>query len=161
MTATFKGFIQHSGSLGPPGSFRWVEAPYVSHLSAAFIDTVIKYVARMPDDPACMINLHSCHGVGAQSNPSAAFGKRERHMIAEVIGATVDPEMKGKAYRWCAEMGAELRRKGLTVEGGSVNLMRAEESVDECFGSGWERLKSSKRKSDPEDVFAFAVPSLI
>jgi hypothetical protein len=137
-----------------------VKAPYVEKLSTAVIEAIIEYGEKMPDDPACMINLHSCHGRGAQPDSSACFSKRGAHMIVEIIGATVKEANMKAAHAWAAEMGLALKRNGVALEGGYVNLMGIEDPVERCFGNCWDSLKALKRKLDNENIFAHAVPSL-
>jgi hypothetical protein len=158
--ATLRDFLEISGSIGPPGSFQAVRAPYVDRLSTPVIDTIIEYAEKMPDDPACMINLHTCHGRGAQPDIRACFGKRGSHMIVEIIGATEKEFNREAAHAWAAKTDIVLKQKGVVLDGGYVNLMGVNDSVNRCFGSGWDPLLELKRKLDKNNVFAYAVPSL-
>jgi hypothetical protein len=136
----------------------------VRELSNPLIDAIMDYAEMMPDDHACMINVHTCHGLGARPDLSASFAQRGKHLILEVIGATVDksPEVHDKVKAWCLQTWKGLRAKGLCIDGGYVNLMDEREPVNGCFGGegSWQRLLALKRKYDRENVFANATPKL-
>ena len=54
-----------------------------------------------------------------------------------------------------------VQAEGSRNKGGYPNLMRLEESVQDCFGISWDRLKALKVKLDSDNVFSNAVPSLV
>jgi hypothetical protein len=138
-----------------------VQSCHVDRLSTAVIDIIVDSTAELPDDTTCMINLHGCHGKGAQPDIAACFGKRSQHILVEIVGTTSLEINQDKAYAWATRTHQEFKRRGVATKGGYPNLMRPEESVNDCFGISWDRLKALKMKLDSDNVFSNAVPSLV
>ena len=134
---------------------------HVDRLSLNVIDIIVESAAEMPEDTSCLINLHDCHGKGAQPDDSACFGKRSQHILIEIVGATSLEANQDEAYSWAIRTHQEFKRGGVTTKGGYPNLMQSNESVEDCFGSSWDRLKALKLRLDKDNVFANAIPSLI
>ena len=65
------------------------------------------------------------------------------------------------AYAWATRAHQEFKRRGVATKSGYPNLMRPEESVQDCFGISWDRLKALKVKLDRDNVFSNAVPNLV
>lgn len=124
---------------------------------------MIEYTEQMPAQTACncVFVVHACHGKGARTDEAASFGIRKPHMLLEAHSLATDLETKHLGFAWVESAMDQLQKRGLKMDGGYPNLMMPEESIEKCFGKNLGKLKALKKKLDPNNVFANAIPSLV
>ena len=89
ISASAEEYLSAVGSLVADTAFSRVQSCHIDRLSIAAIDILVESTAELPEDSTCMINLHGCHGKGAQPDNTACFGKRTQHILVEIIGTTL------------------------------------------------------------------------
>ena len=91
-----------------------------------------------------------------------AFGNRQNHLMVELIaGWEPTEDDDGSRHRSWAERAAEAL-DSLSLAGGYPNLLGPEENARamQSYGANARRLLALKRRFDPENVFASAIPAL-
>ena len=109
------------------------------------------------------ISVHHFHGAATRVPVEAtAFGLREKHLMVELIaGWEPSADDDGSRHRSWADRTAEaLAPHGLS--GGYPNLLGPDEHTRAlaAFGRNLPRLKALKRRFDPDNLFASAIPAL-
>lgn len=111
-----------------------------------------------------MFEGYSMQGVQAIDSKSSAFAFRTENLLAAplIIYAPAGPELEDKV----AKLGNDLRNilfeaSGLKAFGAYVNYAYGDETPEQWYGSEqWrqDRLRSLKKKYDPENNFSFFGP---
>ncbi|MEU0145993.1 FAD-binding oxidoreductase [Streptomyces sp. NPDC006288] len=126
--------------------------------------TVLDRAAQEFTSPFSAIVWHQFHG--AATRPplgSTAFGRREPHLMVELISMWEGGERKDDArggnggsthLRWLEELHAAL--EPFSLPGGYVNFLGPEtpDQVARSYGPNTERLLAVKSAVDPDSVFA-------
>jgi FAD/FMN-containing dehydrogenase len=133
---------------------------WLSHLSEAAAEELIDAASRIAS-PYSAISIHHFHGAAARVGRSeTAFGLREDHLLVEIIGAWA-PDDAGAAHGdWADRTSQRLAPLGLA--GGYPNLLGTDETerIPPSYGPNYGRLTDAKRRYDPDNIFASAVPTL-
>lgn len=107
-----------------------------------------------------MVNWHHVHGAATRIPAEAtAFGLRQEHFMLEIVAAWDPSGSKGAAHRqWAQDLWENLAP--FALPGGYANFLvpRDREQVRAAYGSNGDRLRSLKRRYDPDSVFASALP---
>ncbi|WP_250405535.1 FAD-binding oxidoreductase [Streptomyces cellostaticus] len=147
----------------PPGRMGAIRTRTVQTISGS-IATVLDRAAREFTSPFSAIVWHQFHGAAARLPlGSAAFGRREPHLMVELISLWEDRESQDNAgggegrsphLRWLEQLHAAL--EPFSLPGGYVNFLGPEtpEQVAESYGPNTERLLAVKAAVDPDSVFA-------
>jgi hypothetical protein len=127
-------------------------------LTPGAIDAIAKAVARKTS-PHSVVNWHHFHGAATRIAADAtAFGVRQEHFMLEII-AGWEPESDGAVHRqWAQDLWESLAP--FSLPGGYANQLAPHdrEQARQAYGSNGARLRSLKRRFDPDGVFASAIP---
>jgi hypothetical protein len=134
---------------------RWL--PTMSEAAAE----ILIEAARANTSRYSAISTHHFHGAAARvGQADTAFGLRTDHLLVEIIAAWT-PDDTAAPYRdWANDLSARLAPQALP--GGYPNLLGPDEPerVRLGYGPNYTRLIDAKRRYDPDNVFASAVPTL-
>jgi hypothetical protein len=147
----------------PPGRMGAIRTRTVQSISGS-IATVLDRAAREFTSPFSAIVWHQFHGAAARLPlDSTAFGRREPHLMVELISLWEDGESQDDAgggdgrsphLRWLEQLHEAL--EPFSLPGGYVNFLGPEtpDQVAESYGPNTERLLAVKSAVDPDSVFA-------
>ncbi|HEY2538773.1 MAG TPA: FAD-binding oxidoreductase [Stellaceae bacterium] len=128
-------------------------------LTPGAVDAIITAVARKKS-PYSKVNWHHFHGAATRIPAQAiAFGLRQEHFMVEIIAGWEPDGSNGAAHRqWAQDLFESLAR--FALPGGYANFLAPHdrEQARNAYGSNGARLRSSKRRFDPDGVFASAIP---
>ncbi|WP_435970115.1 FAD-binding oxidoreductase [Streptomyces sp. Qhu_M48] len=137
----------------PPGLRHYWKGRFSRELSDGAIDVHMEFGGTMPSmesDTAIFPIDGACHRVGPEET---AFAYRDA-VFSHSIGATwTDPADSEHDIAWTRAYDEALRPH--TQEGGYVNFMDADDQ-DRTRGNyrqNWDRLRTVKRRYDPDNVF--------
>jgi FAD/FMN-containing dehydrogenase len=109
------------------------------------------------------ISVHHFHGAATRVPvEDTAFGNRQNHLMVELIaGWEPTDDDDGSRHRSWADRAAEALDP-FSLPGGYPNLLGPEENARamQSYGANARRLLALKRRFDPENVFASAIPAL-
>ena len=128
-------------------------------LSPGAIDVITRAVANRTS-PYSMVNLHHLHGAATRIAAEAtAFGLRQGHFMMEIIAGWKPDEGSGVTHRqWAQDLWEALAPFALPGGYASFLLPRDREQIRDACGTNGVRLRSLKRRFDPDGVFASAIP---
>jgi FAD/FMN-containing dehydrogenase len=110
--------------------------------------------------PYSMVNWHHLHGAGTRIPPEAtAFGLRQEHFMVEIVAGWDPKASDGAEHRqWAQDLWESLAP--FALPGGYANLLAPHhrEQAKDAYGSNGARLRSLKRRFDPDGVFTSAIP---
>jgi hypothetical protein len=142
----------------------FIETPRLPSLSSGSIGAAVAAIADRPS-PGCSIFTHEFRRAAARvPTEVTAFGLHRDHVLIEII-ATTDAEPDGEAganavaHRdWAKAISRALAP--FTLPGGYANMLADDdpERVRASFGSNAGRIAFAKRRFDPDNVFAHAIP---
>jgi FAD/FMN-containing dehydrogenase len=123
------------------------------------IDVITRAVAGRTS-PYSMVNWHHFHGAATRiPAEKIAFGLRQEHFMVEIIAGWKPDGSNGAAHRqWAQDLWESLAP--FALPGGYANFLvqRDQEHVRDSYGNNGARLRSLKRRFDPNGVFASAIP---
>jgi len=112
--------------------------------------------------PGCAIFTHEFKGAAAQVPADAtAFGHRRNHVLVELLATFVDRSDKLEEEQHQQWLQATLHRFEATMlPGGYPNLLPKGDvtRAAKSYGDNAERLLEAKRRYDPDNMFASAIP---
>jgi len=117
------------------------------------IDTVLEYVATLPD-PQCEVFFGQLGGAQARvSNDATAYQGREAEFLMNVHGRWSDRAQDETCIQWCRAL-FDATAPFATGEV-YVNFMTEEESgrIESAYGSSYARLVELKNRYDPGNMF--------
>ncbi len=147
----------------PPGRMGAIRTRTVQSVSGSMA-TVLEGAAREFTSPFSAIVWHQFHGAATRPPiDSTAFGRREPHLMVELISMWEGGDSKDNAgsgnsrsphLRWLEELHAAL--EPFSLPGGYVNFLGPEtpDQVAHSYGPNTERLLAVKSAVDPDFVFA-------
>ncbi|MEU5582717.1 FAD-binding oxidoreductase [Streptomyces huasconensis] len=147
----------------PPGRMGAIRTRTVQSVSGSMA-TVLDRAAREFTSPFSAIVWHQFHGAATRPPiDSTAFGRREPHLMVELISMWEGGDGKDNAgsgdgrsphLRWLEELHAAL--EPFALPGGYVNFLGPEtpDQVAHSYGPNTERLLAVKSAVDPDFVFA-------
>ena len=128
-------------------------------LTPGAVDAILTAVARKTS-PHSGVAWHHFHGAATRIPAEAiAFGLRQEHFMVEIIASWEPDGSDGAAHRqWAHDLWESLAP--FALPGGYANLLASHdrEQVKNAYGSNGARLRSLKRRFDPDGVFASAIP---
>lgn len=147
----------------PPGRMGAIRTRTVQSVSSS-VATVLDRAAQEFTSPFSAIVWYQFHG--AATRPplgSTAFGRREPHLMVELISMWESGESNDHAgravgssphLRWLEELHAAL--EPFSLPGGYVNFLGPEtpDQVVNSYGANAQRLLALKSAFDPDSVFA-------
>jgi FAD/FMN-containing dehydrogenase len=136
-----------------PGARNYWKSHNFTELSDGGIDCMIDFAAKLPS-AQCEIFLGLIDGVASDVSPDAtAYRHRDVRFVMNVHGRWETPAEDERCIRWAREFFDASSR--FASAGAYVNFMTAEESnrVASAYGANLDRLKTIKKKYDPENVF--------
>jgi FAD/FMN-containing dehydrogenase len=147
----------------------WVEAADGCHwetrtrslpaLTAGAADAIIAAKARAAS-PYCSVFWHHFHGAATRiASDGAAFGLRREHLMVEIVAGWEPDGDDGAAHRrWAQDLWQSLAP--FALPGGYANLLGPDdrEQAAGAYGGNAARLRTLKRRFDPDGVFASAIP---
>ncbi|MBV9678462.1 MAG: FAD-binding oxidoreductase [Acidobacteriaceae bacterium] len=141
------------------GCHWWTRTRWLPALTPGAIDVMIAAVASKTS-PHSMLFIHPFHGAATRVAPHAtAFGLRREHFLLEIIPAWEPNGDDGSTHRqWAQELWHSLAP--FALPGDYANLLGPEdrEQAAHAYGSNGARLRALKRRFDPDNVFASAIP---
>ncbi len=133
---------------------RWLPA-----LKADAVDVMSDAIVRKTS-PHSLVIWHPLHGAATRVAPNAtAFGMRREHLMVEIIACWEPDESDGSAHRrWARDLSQKLAPSALP--GGYANLLGPgdREQAQDAYGGNGARLRTLKRRFDPDGVFSSAIP---
>jgi hypothetical protein len=133
---------------------RWLPA-----LTSGAVDAIITAVERKTS-PHSIVVWHHFHGAATRIPAERiAFGLRQDHFMIEIIACWEPDRSDSAAHRqWVQDLWQSLAP--FALPGGYANLLalRDREQARDAYGSNGARLRSLKRRFDPDGVFASAIP---
>jgi FAD/FMN-containing dehydrogenase len=154
MLALFDGWLDAAD--GCHWEFRTRSLPA---LTPGAIDVITKAVASRTS-PYSMVNWHHFHGAATRiPADKIAFGLRQEHFMLEIIAGWKRDGSSGAAHRqWARDLWDALAPFALPGGYASFLAPRDREQAKDAYGSNGARLRSLKRRFDPDGVFASAIP---
>jgi hypothetical protein len=142
------------------GRHNFVQTRWLKTLGNDAVSTLIDAFESRTSRLSSVV-LHHFHGAGSRVAPDAtSFGMRAEHFTA-LIYSTWEHDDDANAERHRA-WGKDLcsRLAPLALPGGYANLLAANalEQIEAAYGGNAHRLRGIKRKYDPSNTFASAIP---
>ncbi|KAB5576321.1 hypothetical protein GE09DRAFT_620712 [Coniochaeta sp. 2T2.1] len=155
-----KSLLEHYAAI-PDHNAPWggMRTQYFSSMTAPLIETVVKALETIPNDP--MVNISWSGGVPIDPAVKHMLGVGKEHVFVASSFFASKPENKDPADDWNRELLKSARETGKDVlldaaHPGLTPL--GEKSFQQILGAkagrGWEL----KAKHDPENVFGLALP---
>ena len=125
---------------------------YLPAVEDGFLDALLAGYERSPS-PFAQINLARMGGaVGAVPAEATAFGHRDAHSLAWIIGCSGDGPLD-PAAEWVRAVWEDTAR--YATGGVYVNALDRGRPVRDAYSDAvWERLVAVKRRYDPDGAFA-------
>jgi FAD/FMN-containing dehydrogenase len=133
----------------------------LSDVRGPAVDALIAAAAEVTS-PFSVLVLNRLHGAASRVDPAAtAFAQRMPHTVLEVIASWRPGESVERHRAWADSVVASL--DAVALPGGYPNLLGPddEDRSRESYGANLGRVLAAKRRYDPENVFASAIPSLL
>jgi len=128
-------------------------------LTPGAIDVITSAVAGRTS-PYSMVNWHHFHGAATRiPAEKIAFGLRQEHFMVEIVAGWKPDGSSGAAHRqWAQDLWEALAP--FALPGGYASFLKPHdrEQARDAYGSNGARLRSLKRRFDPDGVFASAIP---
>ena len=137
----------------PPGMQWYWKAHYVTELSDEAIETDIRFCSNLPSALSTM-HLYPIDGkVHDIPSEGAAWVNRDIRWVKLIVGIDPDPANKEKITHWARQYYDAMIP--YVSKGAYVNFMmkEGEEKVKAAYGKNYDRLKSVKKKYDPDNFF--------
>jgi FAD/FMN-containing dehydrogenase len=137
-----------------------IQTRWLADLSPEVISAIVSAGGERTS-PLSFVAIHYFHGAATRIAPGeTAFPLRRNHFMLE-IGAAWEPGPgdDGEAHRaWMLDLSRTIAPHALP--GGYANLLApdAHDQILDAYGANAPRLRSLKRKFDPENIFSSAIP---
>jgi FAD/FMN-containing dehydrogenase len=129
-------------------------------LDAAGIDTFI-HAMKTAVSPGCAIVTHDFKGAASRvAQGATAFGLRRDHVLVELLATFPDRSDPADELRHRDWTRAVREAFSAALPGGYPNFLGKDDAVRAArsFGGNAARLIETKRRYDPDNVFASAIP---
>jgi FAD/FMN-containing dehydrogenase len=143
------------------GNHYLLRTRWLTDVSATAADALVTAAAEISSPYSALI-VNRFHGAGSRVDPGAtAFAQRAPHQVVEVIAAWPPGEPPDRHRAWANSVVAAL--DPIALPGGYPSLLGPEtdQRARESFGGNLPRLLAAKRRYDPDNVFASAIPALV
>jgi len=136
-----------------------IRTRWLPELTAGAAAAMVEAVSSKPS-PYATVNWHHLHGAATRIAPEAsAFGMRREHFMVEIIAGWKPDGGGGAVHRkWAHDLWLSLAP--FALPGGYANLLGPDdrEQAAAAYGGNAARLRTRKRRFDPDGVFASAIP---
>jgi FAD/FMN-containing dehydrogenase len=143
------------------GNHYLLRTRWLADVSATAADALVAAATEITSPYSALI-VNRFHGAASRVDPAAtAFAQRAPHQVVEVVAAWPPGEPADPHRAWADSVVAAL--DPVALPGGYPSLLGPEqdERARESFGGNLPRLLGAKRRYDPDNVFASAVPALV
>lgn len=149
----FAGWQQAFDPLLTPGERNYWKTHDLAGLSDGFIDTVVDYLGRLPDDQSEIFIGQLGGAMGRVPDDATAYQGRSAAYVMNVHGRWSDPAKDSACIGWCRELFAAAAPHA-TGEA-YVNFMTGDEGdrVEAAYGGSYQRLVQLKNRYDPKNLF--------
>lgn len=136
----------------PTGIRRYWKSGYFTDLSDELLDIIIRNISNRisPFTPFLLFHLR---GAATRIDPSAtAFSQRQDSWDSDIISQWLDPADDEKNINWTRSFWKEIEP---FTNGVYVNHLDSDDDprVANAYGPNFERLKTIKKKYDPDNFF--------
>jgi hypothetical protein len=140
----------------PTGALNYWKSNFLAGLSDDAIDTMVERFAAAPS-PMSTLLLEHFHGAATRVGPTeTAFPHRSPGYNFLVVGEWLDPAANGANIAWVRETYAAMAHhytSGRYVNYLNTDDLKERQSVEAAFGPNGPRLRTVKRRYDPDNVF--------
>jgi hypothetical protein len=143
------------------GNHYELRSRWVPGLDPVAVDAIISGAAAVTSPYSGLI-VTRLHGAAARVRPDAtAFAHRTPHQVVEIIAAFAPGEPVDRHRAWAESVAAAL--DPVALPGAYPNLLGPadDERARASFAGNLPRLQRAKRRYDPDNVFASAIPALL
>ena len=149
----FAGWQQAFDPLLTPGERNYWKTHDLAELSDGFIDMLVDYLGRLPDDQSEIFIGQMGGAMGRTPDAATAYQGRSAAYVMNVHGRWSDPAKDSACIGWCRELFAASAPYA-TGEA-YVNFMTGEEGdrVEAAYGGSYQRLVQLKNRYDPKNLF--------
>jgi hypothetical protein len=143
------------------GNHYLLRTRWLTDVSKTAAEALVSAAAEITSPYSALI-VNRFHGAGSRVDPGAtAFAQRAPHQVLEVIASWPPGEPPERHRAWADSVVAAL--DPVALPGGYPSLLGPEtdDRARESFGGNLPRLLAAKRRYDPDNVFASAIPALI
>lgn len=136
----------------PAGIRRYWKSGYFTDLTDELLDIVLKHVATRPSPLSAFLFFHMRGAVARTPTEATAFGNRRDQWDSDIISQWLDPADDEKNITWARNFWKEIEP---LTNGVYVNHLGSDDDprVANAYGSNFERLKTIKKKYDPDNFF--------
>jgi FAD/FMN-containing dehydrogenase len=139
----------------PKGALNYWKAQFLKELTDDAIRTLVECAAAAPS-PMCQIVLEHFHGKASRIGVSeTACAMRITGYNVVIASQWMDPADTARGTKWCKDSYAALEPYFGTAR--YVNYLADDEAYDPAsaaaYGPNYARLRTLKKKFDPENVF--------
>jgi FAD/FMN-containing dehydrogenase len=145
------------------GNHYLLRSRWISDVSPPAVDALVAGAAGI-SSPFSTLIVNRFHGAATRVDPAAtAFANRAPHQVIEVIAVwppDADDDAVARHRAWADSVATALDPAALP--GGYPNLLGPDddERALASYGANRDRLLAAKRRYDPANVFASAIPGL-
>jgi len=134
------------------GIRRYWKSGYFTDLSDELLDIVLKYVATRPSPLSPVLFLHVRGAAARTATEVTAFGNRRDQWDSDIISQWLDAADDDKNITWTRNFWKEIEP---LTNGVYVNHLGSDDDprVANAYGPNFERLKTIKKKYDPDNFF--------
>lgn len=149
----FVGWQQAFDPLLEPGERNYWKTHDFAELSDDMIDTVLGYVATLPDPQSEVFFAQLGGAQGRVSDDATAYQGRTTAFLMNVHGRWSDASQDESSVAWCRDLWNAMAPYA-TGEA-YVNFMTGEEGerLETAYGSSYQRLVELKNRYDPSNLF--------
>jgi FAD/FMN-containing dehydrogenase len=143
------------------GNHYLLRSRWLSDVSDAAADALIAGAAGVTSSYS-VVFVNRFHGAATRVDSGAtAFAQRAPHQVVEVIAVWPPGESPDPHRAWADSVVQAL--DPIALPGGYPNLLGPDddERARESYGANLGRILAAKRRYDPDNVFASAVPALL
>lgn len=136
----------------PAGMRRYWKSGYFTDLSDELLDIVLKHLATRPSPLSPVLFLHMRGAAARTATEVTAFGNRRDQWDSDIISQWLDAADDDKNITWTRNFWKEIEP---LTNGVYVNHLGSDDDprVANAYGSNFERLKTIKKKYDPDNFF--------
>jgi FAD/FMN-containing dehydrogenase len=138
---------------GVPGRRYYLKSNFVDTLPDAAIDVLIAGYAGTPSPLTSVLLVQMGGAVARVATDATAFYHRHVPMSFSAFACWIDPAEDAANIGWARELWKDLQPYIPAAAYVNELVDEGEERVSEAYGPSYDRLRSLKRKYDPENVF--------
>ncbi len=149
----FTDWQQAFDPLLTPGERNYWKTHDFAEMSDALLDTVLGYVATLPDPQCEVFFAHLGGAQGRVSDDATAYQGRNTVFLMNVHGRWSEASQDEAGIKWCRELW-NATSEYATGEA-YVNFMTEEEGdrLESAYGASYQRLVELKNRYDPSNLF--------